>query len=257
MFPGLLAPAMQALLPGTGQRFERATVFGVVGVDRIVVQPRANEIVILWIIIFRPLESRRRRVIDPQRFHPGVADVAGVAGSGHARAAARHGTTIAAGEKLQLLQREMGQLIEADEQKLRALILVNVIFVAAVAEAGGRAVIPRDHVLGFVVVFVKFFRDVAAEISEQRRFELRISAAQQQRVAAGRTQRFVNCFPQQRFGFSRAGGAAKQAILCARVVKLTLARKRLVIPRKFQISAQVSFPGRLFYGVRQPGYRTP
>src|SRR6202030_2454000 len=105
-----------------------------------------------------------RRVIDPQGFHPGVADVAGIAGAGHARHTLWNGTTIARREKLPLLQREVRQLVEPDKQKLRALILVDVVFVAAVAESGGRAVVPGDDVLGFVVAAVERPRHVAAKI---------------------------------------------------------------------------------------------
>ena len=66
-------------------------------------------------------------------------------------AAAANRAAIAGREKLPLAQSEERQLIDADEQKFRALILVDVIFVAAVAEARGRAVLPRDDVLRLVV----------------------------------------------------------------------------------------------------------
>ncbi len=98
-----------------GQRFERAMVRGVVGVNRIVGNLRANKRVVFGIVNLRPLESRRRRMIDPQCLHPGVTDVAGVAGAGHARNAAGHRTAIARSEKLPLVQGEVRELIEPDE----------------------------------------------------------------------------------------------------------------------------------------------
>src|SRR6266404_4058578 len=113
-----------------------------------------------------------------------MPDVAGVAGAGHAREASGHGTAIARSQKLPLLQREVRELIDADEKKLRALILVDVVFVAAVAEARGRSVTPRDDVLRFVVLAIEFPRYVATKISEERRFQFRIGAAQEQRIRA-------------------------------------------------------------------------
>src|ERR1700730_15912796 len=119
------------------ERFQGATIIRVLGVNRVVFEPRANEIVVAGIIEITAVKSGRRLVIDPQRFHPGVADVAGIGRAGHARAAAWNRTAIARSEKLPLLQGEVRQLIEADELKLRALILVDVAFVAAIAEARG------------------------------------------------------------------------------------------------------------------------
>src|SRR6267378_62095 len=107
-------------------------------------------------------------MIDPQRFHPSVPDVAGIARAGHARETFRHRTAIARSEKLPLLQREMRQLIKPDEQKLRALILVNVIFVATVAKASGRAIEPGNYVLRFVVTLIELPRHVAPKIRQQR-----------------------------------------------------------------------------------------
>src|SRR2546425_6581149 len=49
------------------KRFERAAVFGVVGVNGVVVEPRANEIVIARVVQFRPLEAPRRPRVNPQR----------------------------------------------------------------------------------------------------------------------------------------------------------------------------------------------
>ena len=42
--------------------------------------------------------------------------------------ASRHGTAIAAGQKVPLLQSEMRQLVKSDEKIFRALILIDVIF---------------------------------------------------------------------------------------------------------------------------------
>ena len=78
-----------------GQRFQRAMVFRVVRVNRIVFEIGADEIEVARVIQLRAIESRRRDVIDPQRFHPCVTNVAGVGGAGHARTAALDRTTIA------------------------------------------------------------------------------------------------------------------------------------------------------------------
>ncbi len=155
-----------------------------------------------------------------------MADVSRIRRSSHAGKTPPHGTAVARSEELPLLQREVRQLVEPDEQKLRALILVNVVFVAAVAEARGRAVVPRDDVLRLVVALVKLARNVAAEIGEQRRFELRIRAPQKQRIAAVDPGRLEDGLPEQRFRLARACRAAKETVLHARSVKLLLARER-------------------------------
>src|SRR6266446_4238823 len=120
------------------------------------------------------LEARRRNVINPQRLDPGVADVPRVRRASHGAKASRHGAAVARSEKLPLLQREVCELVNADEQKLGALVLVNVILVAAVAEARGRTVFPGYDVLRFVVTLVKSARHVAAKVCQERRFQLRI-----------------------------------------------------------------------------------
>src|SRR4029077_7562088 len=97
-----------------------------------------------------------------------MADVAGIGGRGHARKRAGHRTAIAAGKKLPLAKGEKSQLVNSDEKKFRALVLINVAFVLAVAEARGRAVLPFDDVFGLVETFVQLARNVAAEIIEQR-----------------------------------------------------------------------------------------
>src|SRR6266850_5514038 len=117
------------------QRFEGSAVLRIVGVDRVVVQPRANEIVVAMVVQFRALEPRRWNVIHPKRFHPGVADVSRVRRAGHLAADAACGTAVARRQKLPLLQCEVRRLIQSYEQKLRALILVNVVLVAAVTES--------------------------------------------------------------------------------------------------------------------------
>ena len=73
---------------------------------------------------------------------------------------------IAAGQKLPLLQREVRQLIDADEKIFRALIAVDIVFSVAVSKPRRRAVEPRDDVLRFVVLLVQLARHVAAKISD-------------------------------------------------------------------------------------------
>src|SRR5579859_5440860 len=70
-----------------GQRLKGATVLRVLRVNRIIVEPRADEVVIPRVVEIRALESRGRLMIDPQRLHPGVADVSRVRRARHARAA--------------------------------------------------------------------------------------------------------------------------------------------------------------------------
>ncbi|MGH8277859.1 MAG: hypothetical protein ACRETH_14315 [Steroidobacteraceae bacterium] len=45
-----------------------------------------------------------------------------------------------------LAQREERELVDPDEEKFRALILIHVAFILAVAEARGRTVLPGDEV---------------------------------------------------------------------------------------------------------------
>src|SRR6266568_6221786 len=129
------------------QSFERAAVFRVVGVNRIVVDARANEIVVTRIIQIAALKSRGRLLIDPERFYPGVPDVARVRRASHAAYASRHAATIAGSQELPLLQREVRELIDPDEQKLRTLILIDVILIPAVSEARRRTVFPGYQML--------------------------------------------------------------------------------------------------------------
>src|SRR5579872_7299518 len=138
----------------------------VVCVNGIVAEPCANEIVVVRVVQLGPLESRRRRVVHPQGLDPGVADVAGIRRSGHARKRTRNRAAIARSEKLPLLQREVREFVNADEEKFGALIAIDVVFVAAKAEARGRAIAPGYDVLGFVVTFVRIARHIAAEIRE-------------------------------------------------------------------------------------------
>ena len=132
-----------------------------------------------------------------------MADVAGIGGRGHARKRARHRTAIAAGKKLPLAQSEKRQLVNPDEKKFRALILVNVAFILAIAEARGRAVLPFDNVFRLVETFVQLARNVATKIIEQRLLEFRKCAAQQKSLRARRFVRLKNRLHQQRFRFSR------------------------------------------------------
>src|SRR5579885_3548526 len=147
------------------QRFERAAIGRIVCVNGIVAEPRANEIVLVRVVQLGPLESRRR-VVHPQGLDPGVADVAGIRRSGHARKRTRNRAAIARSEKLPLLQREVREFVNADEEKFGALIAIDVVFVAAKAEARGRAIAPGYDVLGFVVTLVRIARHIAAEIRE-------------------------------------------------------------------------------------------
>ena len=152
------------------QGLERAAIGSIVRKDRVVVDPRADKIVFAGIEQFWTLIAGGRNFIDPQRFYPGVADVSRIRRAGHVADAARHGAAIARGQELPLLEREMRQLIDADEQKFRALILVDIALIAAVAEARGRAVVPGDQVLRFVIRFVKLAWHIATEARQQRRF---------------------------------------------------------------------------------------
>ena len=60
----------------------------------------------------------------------------------------------------------MRQFIDADEQKFRALILVDVVLVSAVAEARCGTVCPGDQMLRFVVARVHRARNIAPEVCE-------------------------------------------------------------------------------------------
>src|SRR6266851_6817259 len=73
-------------------------------------------------------------------------------------------TAVTRGEKLPLLQRKVRELVNADEQKLRALVLINIALVAAVAEARGRAIVPGDEVLRGVVTLVPRARHVPLKV---------------------------------------------------------------------------------------------
>ena len=65
-----------------------------------------------------------------------------------------------------LLEREVRQLIDANEEKLRALILIDIAFVAAVAEARGGTVAPGHQMFCFVVALVCDARNVAPEMRQ-------------------------------------------------------------------------------------------
>ena len=105
-----------------------------------VIEPRTNEIVVARVVQIGAIESGGRFMIYPERFHPGVADIARVGRAGHAGAASLHGTAIARSEKLPLLQREVRELIEPDEQELRALVLRYVLLALGIAEPCSAAV---------------------------------------------------------------------------------------------------------------------
>src|SRR5579863_1296195 len=205
----------------------------IVRVNWIVPDARGDERVIVR-VVFARLHSRRGLLVDEKRFHPRVPDVSGIRRARHTRTRVAHRTAIAAGEKLPLAQREMRQLVNADEKEFARLILVNIIFALRIAEARGRAVVPGDRVLRFVERAIQLARHVAAKIEQQRAFQFRKSAAQQKRVRAGVFVRLQNRFYQQRFGFPRAGRSAKKPILRLAAMKFALLRKRLIAERDLQ-----------------------
>src|SRR5579859_682191 len=211
------------------QRFERLAVLRVVRVDRIVVKPRANKIVLARVVKLRPLKSRRRRMIHPKRLYPRMTDIPRIRRARHARKTSPHRTPVARRQKLTLLQRKMRKFIEPDEQKLRALILINVVLAAAISKTRGRTVQPRHHVLRFVVTLVKLSRHIAPEIRQQRTLQLRIRPPQKQRVAAVHTIGLRDRFPKQSLGFSRPRRAAKQPVFRVRFMKLVLPLERRVV----------------------------
>ena len=159
------------------KRFKRAPVVSIVRVDGVVIEPRLNELIIARIVQSALFKTRGWNFVHPQRFHPGVTDVARIGRARHAghdlfpfvfpaRVGLR-GTAIPGSEKLPLLQREVRQLVNADEQKLRALIAVNVVLVAAVAEPCGGTVLPGDDMLGLVVALVHRAWNSSPELCEQ------------------------------------------------------------------------------------------
>src|SRR5260370_35041998 len=101
------------------QRFESSAVLRGVGVNRIVFDARANKFVVASVVQIGALETRRRSVIHPQRLYPSVPDVSRVRRPGHVAEAIWPGTAVARGQKLPLLQREVRQLINAEQQKSR------------------------------------------------------------------------------------------------------------------------------------------
>src|ERR1700704_4500661 len=97
-----------------------------------------------------------------------MPNVAGVTRPRHARKASRNRTAIARSQELPLLQRKVSQLVEPDEQELRTLIAINIVLVAAVTKARGRAITPSNDGLCFVVAPVQLPGNVAAKIRQQR-----------------------------------------------------------------------------------------
>src|SRR5256885_14330550 len=186
-------------------------------------------------------------MIHPECFHPCVPDISWIRRASHARKTSPYGTPVARRQELPLLQREMRQLIEPDEQEFRALVLVNVILITAIAKARRRTVQPRHYVLRFVVTLVKLARHIAPEIRQQRTFQLRIRPPQQQRVAARDFIRLKDRFPQKPFGFSRARSPTEQSVFRGRFVKLALARKRSIAVPQIQCAVVASLRrGELF-----------
>src|SRR5215467_4756643 len=50
------------------QGLELAAIVGIVSVNRVVVEPRADEIVVAWIVQIGALEARGRNFVNPKRF---------------------------------------------------------------------------------------------------------------------------------------------------------------------------------------------
>jgi hypothetical protein len=148
------------------QRFELAAILDIVGVNGVVVEARANEVVVTRIVQLGTFVPWRRRMIDPQRLDPGVTDIPGVTRAGHARLTSLHRTAVARGQKLPLFQGEVRQLIETNEEKLGALVAINVIFVAAETEARGRVILPGHDMLRLVVALVQRARHIATKVRE-------------------------------------------------------------------------------------------
>ncbi len=122
----------------------------------------------------------------------------------------------------------MRQFVNSDKKKLCALILVNVTLVPAVAKPRSRTVGPGNQVLRFVVALIESLRYVATEIREQRRFQLRVSSSQEQRVRSIYQNRLEDSFPEQRFRFAGACGTAEEPVPGRAQVKLFLAIERLI-----------------------------
>ena len=149
------------------QRFQRFVIFGVVRVNRIIRNRCADKCVIVSSYLSgRSIPRGARRSIH-SAFTQAWPMLPGLV------APAMLGTRPFTGHRLRLvrnchwLQREVRQLIDADKEILRALILVHIVLVLAVAEARFRTVTPGDHVLAVVVVRVQIARHVAAKIREQ------------------------------------------------------------------------------------------
>ena len=174
ILPGEDVPiAFEKRLPQMSrQRVQRLQIIRVVAIERIIGNGGANEGVIGGIILPRTVHPRRRPLIHPKRLHPGVPDIAGVCRRGHIGSRPRNRAAIAAGEKLPLAQREVRELVNTDKEKFRALVLVDVVFACGIAEASGRAIVPGDHVLRFVVTLIDVARHVPTKISDQRCLEL-------------------------------------------------------------------------------------
>ncbi len=133
------------------QRAQRLQIIFIAGVNRIVGDARGNEIVVGRIVLASGFSIPGAGCLSIHSdFTQAWPMLPGFVAAGHARKRAGHGTAIAAGKKLPLAQGEKRQLVDADEKKFRALILVDVVFALAVAEARGRAVPPGDDVLRFV-----------------------------------------------------------------------------------------------------------
>src|SRR5882672_1189671 len=96
------------------------------------------------VVQFRALEPRRWNVIHPESFYPGMSDVSRVCRPGHARhnslpsvfpvGVEACGAAVSRSKKLPLLEREVRQFVDANKEEFRALILVNVVLVAAITE---------------------------------------------------------------------------------------------------------------------------
>ena len=115
-----------------------------------------------------------------------MADVAGIRCARHIqKKLPGTGQRFRLSQKLPLpFKSEMRQLVQSDKKIFRALILIDVIFVRAVAEPRGAPVIPRDDIASTRCSSDTSSAVYPAKISKQRRFQFRKSSTQQKRVNA-------------------------------------------------------------------------
>ena len=99
------------------QRRQCLLIIHVIRINRIVLNPRPHKLILVRIVKLRPLKSRRRHPVHPQRLHPRMPDIPRVRRPRHAATllpcspAYIRRAAIPRCQKLPLLQREMRQLI--------------------------------------------------------------------------------------------------------------------------------------------------